>query len=44
MNTKYITEGDIDFFSELYKSFDIDEDAENKIDEFDLCLITQQKI
>ena len=31
MNTKYITEGVLDFFSELYKSFYIDEDAENKM-------------
>ena len=44
MNTKYITEGGLDFFSELYKSFYIDEDAENKIDESNLCLITQEQL
>ena len=44
MNTKYITEGGLDFFSELYKSLDIAEDAENKIDESNLCLITQEKL
>jgi hypothetical protein len=41
MTTKYKIEGDIDFFSELYKSLDKDED---QIDETNICLITQEPL
>jgi hypothetical protein len=42
MDTKYKTEGDLNFYSELYNLLDTDEDFENKIDESKLCLITQE--
>jgi hypothetical protein len=45
MNIKYKVEGELDFFSELYKSLDIDNDISNeKIDESNICLITQQPL
>ena len=43
MNPKYKIEDDLDFFSELYKLLDIDEDKD-KIDESKICLITQQPL
>jgi hypothetical protein len=39
---KYNIEGDIDFYTELYKLLDIDEDTENKIDNREKCLISNE--
>jgi hypothetical protein len=39
---KYNIEGGIDFYAELYKSLDIDEDKENQDDDKNKCLITNQ--
>jgi hypothetical protein len=39
---KYNIEGGIDFYAELYKSLDIDEDEENQEDDKNKCLITNQ--
>ena len=41
MNKKYKVEGDIDFFSELYKSLDQDE---NNNDDDNKCLITNETL
>jgi hypothetical protein len=37
---KYVVEGDISFYDELYKSLDEKQIQENQSDEVDLCLIT----
>jgi len=39
---KYNIEGGIDFFNELYKSLDIDEDEHKTEEDANLCLITNQ--
>jgi len=41
---KYNIEGNIDFFSELYKSLDIEEKAEKTDEDKNLCLITNQPL
>jgi len=41
---KYNIEGNIDFFSELYKSLDIEENEEKTIEDDNLCLITGLKL
>jgi hypothetical protein len=41
---KYIIEGNIDFFSELYKSLDIEENEEKTQEDDNLCLITNEAL
>jgi hypothetical protein len=41
---KYNIEGDIDFFTELYKSLDIEENEQKTEEDNDLCLITNQPL
>jgi hypothetical protein len=42
--TKYNIEGGLDFFTELYKSLDIEEDEFKTDDDKNLCLITNQPL
>jgi hypothetical protein len=42
--TKYNIEGDIDFFSELYKSLDIEESEEKTDEDNNLCLISNKPL
>ena len=42
--TKYNIEGGIDFFSELYKSLDIEENNQKIEEDNNLCLITNQPL
>jgi hypothetical protein len=37
---KYSIEGDIDFYSELYKSLDVEENEHKTIEDLNMCLIT----
>ncbi len=41
---KYKLEGNIDFYSELYKSLDDDDEEENSLDDTNLCQITGLKL
>lgn len=41
---KYNIEGGIDFYAELYKSLDINEDEDKNDDNKNICLITNQKL
>ena len=42
--SKYNIEGGIDFFSELYKSLDIEENEQKTEEDNNVCLITNQKL
>ena len=42
--TKYNIEGGLDFFTELYKSLDIEEDEFKTEEDNKLCLITNQPL
>ena len=44
MNNKYIIEGGVDFFAELYKSLDTNDCEEKTEDDNNLCLITNQPL
>ena len=41
---KYNIEGGIDFYEELYKSLDVDEDNNKTEDDKNLCLITNKPL
>ena len=41
---KYIIEGGLDFYEELYKSLDIEETNEKTEEDNNLCLITNQPL
>ena len=44
INNKYNIEGGIDFYSELYKSLDIEENEHKTIEDLNMCLITNSPL